>query len=67
VDKKIHSLVIQRLKKVLHDFPGYAKIRRVVLSLQPWTIENELITPTLKIKRVKVLELYKDEIEKIYH
>ncbi len=66
LDKKVHSLVIKQLKKVLHDFPGYAKIRRVILSLEPWTIENELITPTLKVKRVKVIELYKKEIEKIY-
>jgi len=66
LEKKVHSLIIQRLKTILHDFPGYAKIRRVILSLQPWTIENELLTPTLKVKRVKVLELFKEKIDQIY-
>jgi long-chain acyl-CoA synthetase len=65
-NKKIHLKVVNRLKNVLHDFPGYAKVRRVILSLEPWTIENELITPTLKVKRVKVTELFKTEIENIY-
>ncbi|MFK5986977.1 MAG: long-chain fatty acid--CoA ligase [Pseudomonadota bacterium] len=67
LNKKIHSAIIKRLKANLHDFPGYAKIRRVILTLEPWTIENELITPTLKVKRVKVLELFEKEIEQIYH
>jgi len=65
-DKKVHQQVVNRLKNVLHDFPGYAKIRRVILSLDPWTIENELITPTLKVKRLKVIELFKNDIDKIY-
>ncbi|MBF0264866.1 MAG: long-chain fatty acid--CoA ligase [Gammaproteobacteria bacterium] len=64
--KKIHQQAVQRLKILLHDFPGYAKIRRVILSLEPWTIENGLITPTLKVKRVKVIELYQKQIEAIY-
>ena len=67
LDKRIHSLVVQRLKTILHDFPGYAKIRRVILSLQPWTVENKLLTPTLKVKRVNVLELYKEQLDRIYN
>ncbi|MFK5893479.1 MAG: long-chain fatty acid--CoA ligase [Pseudomonadota bacterium] len=66
IDKKIHLLIVHQLKNVLHDFPGYAKIRRVILSLEPWTIENELLTPTLKVKRNRVIELFKDEIDNIY-
>jgi long-chain acyl-CoA synthetase len=65
-DKKIHLAVVHRLKSVLHDFPGYAKIRRVILSLEPWTIENELFTPTLKVKRNKVTDLFENEIDSIY-
>lgn len=64
-DKAIKNQIVRYLRTVLHDFPGYAKIRKVILTLDPWTVENDLLTPTLKVKRAKVLELFKDEIEKM--
>ena len=57
------------LNKVAHqtsEFPGYAKIRRIAVIPEPWSIENGLLTPTLKLKRAKVLEKYKAEIDKLY-
>ena len=65
-NKKLMSSVLKTISKALHDFPGYAKIRRVSLSLQPWTIEDDLMTPTLKIKRAKVIEAYQAHIENMY-
>jgi len=65
-NKKLMSSVLKIIQTALHDFPGYAKVRRVTLSLNPWTIENGLLTPTLKIKRAPVVEQYHNEIEKMY-
>ena len=65
-DKSLHHFVIQRLRQLMHDFPAYAKIRRVSLRLEPWTIENGMMTPTMKIKRAKVLEHHKAEITRLY-
>jgi long-chain acyl-CoA synthetase len=64
--EKVVSAVQARVKRALKDFPGYAKVRRVSLSLDPWTIENGLITPTLKIKRPKVLETCAECVEAMY-
>lgn len=66
-DKHLHQFIIKQLKTILHDFPAYAKIRRVTLTLEPWTIENGLLTPTLKLKRVKVIEAYMSQIEAMYN
>jgi len=66
VDKKVTSAVLQRITAQLRDFPGYAKIRRVYLTLEPWSVENGLLTPTLKIKRSKVLEKLHPAIERLY-
>ena len=60
--KKVLAVIQQQL----HDFPGYAKIRRVNLSLDPWTIEDGLMTPTQKIKRKFVLERFSEQIEAMY-
>jgi long-chain acyl-CoA synthetase len=64
---KVQSEVIARIKDAVKDFPGYAKVRRVILLMEPWTIENEMLTPTLKVKRAKVTEKYAREIAAIYH
>jgi long-chain acyl-CoA synthetase len=64
--EKVLNAVLARVKRALKDFPGYAKIRRVSLSLDPWTIENGLMTPTLKIKRPKVLETCAECVEAMY-
>lgn len=58
--------VLVRVQRALKYFPGYAKIRRVHLSLAPWTVEEGLITPTLKVKRARVLQRYADEVESMY-
>jgi len=36
------------------------------LSLEPWTIDNGLLTPTLKMKRARILERYAAEMEQMY-
>lgn len=65
-DKKLHQYVIKLLRQSLHNFPAYARIRRVSLSLQPWTIENGLLTPTLKVKRPAVMSRYQQEIKSLF-
>ena len=56
----------RRVRTALRDFPGYAKIRQVSLSLEPWSVDDGLITPTLKVKRPKVLEHYAKEVAGMY-
>jgi len=65
-NSKVLNAVARRVRQALKDFPGYAKIRQLHLSLEPWTIEEGLITPTLKVKRAKVLERYDDAVEGMY-
>jgi long-chain acyl-CoA synthetase len=65
-DEKVVNMVLKRIRVVLRDFPGYAKIRRVALLLEPWSIDNGLLTPTLKVKRQKVIEQYQGVIDALY-
>jgi long-chain acyl-CoA synthetase len=48
------------------SFPGYAQVRRATLTLEPWTVENGLLTPTMKLKRAKVMEKFNTEIDRMY-
>ncbi len=62
----VQKAVLQRVDKLLHNFPGYAFIKRVVLTLEPWTVERGLLTPTMKIRRRKVLSSFEEEIDTLY-
>ncbi len=64
--KEVEKLVVSRISHRLKAFPGFAQIRRVALYLEPWTIDDGLITPTLKVKRPKVMERFADDINKLY-
>jgi long-chain acyl-CoA synthetase len=46
--------------------PRYAQIRALHLTLEPWTVEAGLLTPTLKVKRDRVVPLFTKEIENLY-
>ncbi|MEM7401858.1 MAG: long-chain fatty acid--CoA ligase [Pseudomonadota bacterium] len=65
-DTAIHKFVIKRISKCLSEFPGYAQVRRVSLYLEPWSIENGLLTPTLKTKRPQLLATFANDIESMY-
>jgi len=56
----------ERANRQLADFPGYAKIRHLARLSEPWTVENGLITPTLKLKRNKIEERFAGEIDEMY-
>jgi long-chain acyl-CoA synthetase len=65
-DKQVTGEVLRRIAGRLKEFPCYARIRRVHLSLEPWSINNGLVTPTMKVKRSQVMEHLKDEVEQLY-
>jgi long-chain acyl-CoA synthetase len=63
---ELFSHLLKGIKGTLKDFPGYAKIRRVIVTREPWTVDNGLLTPTLKVKRSRVLELFREKIGALY-
>lgn len=63
---RITDEACKRIAAMLREFPGYAQVRRCALILEPWTIENGLLTPTLKQRRAKVLDKHSAEIAQLY-
>lgn len=64
--KAVNRAVLQRISDLLRRFPTYAKIRRVHVTLEHWSVDNGLMTPTLKVKRQQVLDYYDKEIRVMY-
>lgn len=63
----VEKIVLSRIATQIAEFPGYAKVRRATITLEPWTVENGLLTPTLKLKRNKVVEKFGAEIDAMYN
>jgi long-chain acyl-CoA synthetase len=57
---------LERVAQLVKSFPSYATPRAVFLSMEPWTIANGLITPTLKPKRAAIAARYAAEITGLY-
>jgi long-chain acyl-CoA synthetase len=60
------KLVLERVQRQIKSFPGYAQIHRVAVCAEPWTVENGLLTPTMKLKRSKVVDSHKQDLEELY-
>ncbi|MFZ6655076.1 AMP-dependent synthetase/ligase [Undibacterium sp. TJN19] len=58
--------VVRRIHGLTKNFPYYAQPRAAILTLDAWTIENTLITPTLKLKRNNLLAHFADDMKAIY-
>ena len=65
-DKRVEQHAIERIADQIKDFPGYARVHRVLLLSEPWSIENGMMTPTLKIKRLQVVAKFTNEIKELY-
>jgi long-chain acyl-CoA synthetase len=64
--REVESEITARIALQIKEFPGYAQVRRATVSLEPWTMDNGLLTPTLKLKRPKVMEKFMAEIDHMY-
>ena len=63
---KSEKLLVQRIGAMLGQFPGYAQIRRVAVSPEKWTVDNGMLTSTLKARRKIILERYQAAVDELY-
>ena len=60
--KKIKDVV----DKVNQNLSVIEQVRKFILIDHEFTIENSMMTPSMKVRRFKVKEKYKDNLEKLY-
>ncbi|WP_069106703.1 AMP-dependent synthetase/ligase [Acidovorax sp. RAC01] len=62
----VHRAVLARMEKNTATLARYAVPRAVHLTLEPWTVENTFMTPTLKLKRNNLNAHFAQVIEATY-
>ena len=64
--RDVRLAAIRRLKKSASNFPQYGVPRNVSLMREHWTVDNGLLTVTMKLRRKKILERFHDKVEELY-
>ena len=66
----VHEKVLERIQQDIDNlnekFGSWEKIKRFELTADVWSIDGGQLTPTLKLKRKVIKELYKEQYQKIY-
>ena len=56
----------QAIDKVNKELSNLEKIRRFAIAPEPFTVENEMMTPTLKIRRHRIISKYIGKFQELY-
>ncbi len=56
--KDVEAALLERVHHINETVDHHARVGAVIVSKEPWTIENEVLTPTLKIRREQVEERF---------
>lgn len=67
-DIVVRKAVLREMDKIIkkNKMTGFERVRNVHLCVDPFTIENDLLTPTLKLKRPPAAKAFKEQIDALY-
>ena len=65
-DSRVRELFRAEIEAYSTEAKRYERVRDFVLAVDDFRVDNGLLTPTLKLKRKAVLELYLEQLEKLY-
>ncbi len=65
---EIRAMLGRRIEKVEdeHQIPGYERIKKFIILPNEFTMDNNEVTPTLKLKRKVVTARFKKELDALY-
>jgi long-chain acyl-CoA synthetase len=65
-NEKVRELIKKELERWSEDWKGYERIRKFELLDEEFTTANDMLTPSLKLKRRNVLKKYDPKIKALY-
>jgi len=63
---EIQNIFNREIKKYNPQFAHHEQVKSFELIADEWSMANGLLTPTLKVKRNMIAELYKEQIAKLF-
>ncbi len=65
-DQDFIKMIKNTTEKINKNLNVIEQVRKFLLIDEEFTIENDMMTPTLKVRRFKVKEKYQSKLEKLY-
>jgi len=65
-NEKVQALMREQIDRYSGDFKQFEKIKKFSIILEDFTIDNDMLTPKMSVKRNKVLEHWGDELQSLY-
>ena len=57
----------QTIGEVVENLVSYEKLKKAIIVKEPWSVENGILTPTMKIKRNILEKRYLNQLEEWYN
>lgn len=65
-NESFRDTIAGELERYGQNFKGYERPKKFILTDEEFTVENEMLTPSMKVKRRKVMEKYWDDLSALY-
>jgi long-chain acyl-CoA synthetase len=62
--RELRSRLVDTLERVNASLEPHQRIGRIIVIKERWTVENELLTPTLKVRRDAIEQRYRDVVDR---
>ncbi|MBX3704890.1 MAG: AMP-binding protein [Steroidobacteraceae bacterium] len=66
VRARVHSELERLLDEVNREVADYEQLRMIVVTREPWAIENGFLTPTMKVRRNRIEAAVQAHVERWY-
>ena len=63
---KMRELIAGELDKFSADWKSYERVKKFMIADEEFTTANDMLTPTLKVKRRNVIKRYGADLDKLY-
>lgn len=63
---RVKEMMLGEVEKHSSAFKGFERIKKIALTAEDFTAQNDMLTPSLKVKRRVVWARYKGDIESLY-
>lgn len=64
--RDVQHQCLRRVRHACRAFPQYGVPRAVAITREPWTVDNGLLTPTMKLRRPQIMTAHAKLIERLY-
>lgn len=65
-DIPLRRQLLAKINKSVHGLQGFEKLHNIYVGLDLLKVEDDTVTPTLKIKRVPATKFFKSSLDKLY-